>query len=68
VINNAILEVISKNLSRLSWRCEGCPQISVCQSQDNGGEPRYCWPVIEAAILGVDSWKTAHRKEEEATP
>ena len=57
-----IRDSISNALNRLSWRCGGCPQILICEEQANGGESRYCWPIIEAAILGNGEWITEHNK------
>lgn len=57
-----IRDSISKALSELSWKCSGCPQVPICEGQSSDGEERYCWPMIEAAILGHDTWETAHNK------
>lgn len=56
-----IRDSVSDALDHLSWKCQGCPQINVCEEQDNGGELRYCWPIIEAAILGNEEWEIDHR-------
>jgi len=61
-IQQKFLEVIIENLKSLSWKCSGCPQIETCEDQTDGGEPRYCEPMIEAAVLGHDEWETEHRK------
>jgi len=63
-IQGKIKEIILENLRKLSWKCEGCPQVEVCEDQTDGGEPRYCEPMIEAAILGNELWITEHRREE----
>uniref|UniRef100_A0A6H1ZTM0 Uncharacterized protein n=1 Tax=viral metagenome TaxID=1070528 RepID=A0A6H1ZTM0_9ZZZZ len=59
IIRNCILN----KLDSLSWKCEGCPQVSVCEDQSNGGEPRYCRPMIDAALLGENDWITEHNRE-----
>jgi len=62
-IEQAFLEIIVKRLSDLSWDCKYCPQISICEDQTDGGESRYCLPMIEAAVIGNDTWETEHRKK-----
>ena len=63
-IQEKFAEVVRENLSSLSWKCIGCPQIedakgakafNVFCEQDDGGEPRYCLPLIEAAVLGSET-------------
>ena len=61
--NEVILKVIEDRLRHLGWKCTGCPQTSVCEDQANGGEGRYCWFMIEAAILGNETWETDHDPE-----
>jgi len=58
---HTIASSVGEALMELDGKCEGCPQVEVCQEQDNGGEPRYCWPMIRAAILGLEEWNTNHR-------
>jgi len=55
-----ILDSIRRSLSHLSWKCQSCPQTMICEDQANGGESRYCWPMIEAAILNKQEWSTEH--------
>ena len=62
-LNEAIKINIQATLDNLGWRCENCPQVEICEDQSNGGESRYCWPMIEAAIMGHSRWETKHRKE-----
>jgi len=58
--NKIIRDTVLDTLERLSWKCSQCPQAKVCEEQSSGGEPRYCWPMIEAAILGFEEWETEH--------
>lgn len=59
-----ICEGILRNLDKLSWDCQYCPQVTICEDQAEGGESRYCLPVIEAAILNKEEWETEHRRED----
>ena len=59
-----LVEAVSKRLAHLNWKCTGCPQLSTCDDQPNKGESRYCWPIIVAAIMGEESWKTNHDPED----
>jgi hypothetical protein len=61
-MNHLILHLLHIRLDTLTWQCSGCPQLKACDEQPNGGEIRYCWPIIEAAILGKSEWKTNHRE------
>lgn len=62
-VNHLILELLWTRLNFLAWQCAGCPQLSICDEQPNNGEFRFCWPIIEAAILGKREWKTEHFKK-----
>ena len=59
-----LVESIQDRLNHLTWRCTGCPQVSVCEDQAERGEPRYCWPIIVAAIMGKEEWETDHDLED----
>jgi hypothetical protein len=52
-----ILESVNKKLEQLTWKCTGCQWIRQCE--DEGGNPgsRYCYPIIEAAILNKENFK-----------
>jgi hypothetical protein len=52
---------LKKDIEELSFKCKGCPRVSQCEDQGTKGESRYCWPLIEAAILGEPTWYTLHR-------
>ena len=56
---------LSNKLKELSWQCQGCSQVSVCEEQESGGESRYCWPIIEAAIMNEKNWDTEHWTKKE---
>ena len=61
--NEMIAESILDSLDVLSMHNRwGCPQCSVCEEQDNGGESRYCLPLIEAALLEKDEFDTYHKQ------
>jgi hypothetical protein len=62
-IQNSFRIIVMQKLEELSWKCAGCPQLETCEDQTSGGEARYCAPMIEAAILGEDTWRTKHRGE-----
>lgn len=63
-----ICKHIEDALDELDMKCAGCPQVNICAPHENceghdDGEARYCWPMIEAAILGKSEWKMAHRRK-----
>ena len=59
-----LVEHVKKRLDQLTWRCN-CPQVHICEDQAEHGEPRYCWPIICAAIMEEEEWETSFREKEE---
>jgi len=57
-LNTVVLKHLDHALLSLVWKCEGCPQCATCS--DDTGEPRYCIPMIRAAIMGDTWWDTDH--------
>lgn len=52
-----ILKSVSDRLEHLTWHCTGCPWIRQCEAEAGNPGSRYCWSILEAAILGKDDFK-----------
>lgn len=52
-------EAVKEKLDQLSWCCAHCPKLSECEEQPaitKDFENRYCWTIIEAAILNKNDF------------
>lgn len=56
-------EAISEELRFLSWTCTKCKHCKSCEDQSPEIEARYCWPMIEAAILGNRNWEVPNSQK-----
>jgi hypothetical protein len=46
-----IIKSVNESLQNLGWGCTGCHWIRQCEAEAGNPGSRYCWPIIEAAIL-----------------
>jgi len=54
-----------RKLESLTWDCTGCPQVRVCENDGDNKEARYCTPIIVAALLNEDSFKSEFQEEKD---
>ena len=52
-----VSQAVFDNIQRLLYGCEGCPLMRECEDDGDNIETRYCWMIVEAAILGHDEFE-----------
>lgn len=60
-LRRLLRDYIQQRLYTLAAECTSCSQRSVCEEQE--GASRYCWPMIEAAILDYSDWESGFMPE-----
>ena len=55
-ITEELLRIIGESLFELSFSCKDCSKSLECEDQWPQG-PRYCWFMIQAAIMEQDSFE-----------
>ena len=63
-------QAVFDNIRRLQFGCDGCPLVRECENDNDNIETRYCWMIVEAAILGNDGFeqpKADYRRAGEVT-
>ena len=56
-INRAALQVVQQNLGRLISGCTGCCFTHSCENDSPRDFSRFCTNIIDAAILGNDTFE-----------
>ena len=50
-LNDLLLNELANELKHRSWQCSECIGASECEEKYEPGTERYCWAMIQAAIL-----------------